>query len=136
MLSLLDVCNIVNQMKKTSVETIAMFFTIEMLHVLEKLQKCNIIHGDIKPDNFLVQRQPDFSTDATNAEDMFKNVKATLQMIDFGVSIDMSLFHKGQSFRHKFEKVDNRCPEMLEDKSWTYEVSTYHKIKWKIPFMF
>ena len=54
MLSLLDVCNIVNQMKKTSVEPIAMFFIIELLHILEKLQKSNIIHGDIKPDNFLV----------------------------------------------------------------------------------
>ena len=53
---------------------------------------------------------------------MFKNIEATLEMIDFGVSIDMSLFHKGQSFRHKFEKVDTRCPEMLDDKPWTYEV--------------
>ena len=123
MLSLLDVCNIVNQMKKTSVEPIAMFFMIELLNILEKLQKSNIIHGDIKPDNFLVTRQPDFRTEAKTCSDMFKNVKATMEMIDFGVSIDMSLFHKGQSFKHKFDKVDSRCPEMLEDKPWTYEVS-------------
>jgi len=125
MLSLLDVCNIVNQMKKTSVEPIAMFFIIELLHILEKLQKSNIIHGDIKPDNFLVTRQPEFRTEAQTSSDMFKNVKATLEMIDFGVSIDMSLFHKGQSFRHKFEKVDSRCPEMLDDKPWTYELDYF-----------
>ena len=69
-----------------------------------------------------VTRQPEFRTEAETSSDMFKNVKATLEMIDFGVSIDMSLFHKGQSFRHKFEKVDSRCPEMLDDKPWTYEV--------------
>ena len=69
-----------------------------------------------------VTRQPEFRTEAQTSSDMFKNVKATLEMIDFGVSIDMSLFHKGQSFRHKFEKVDSRCPEMLDDKPWTYEV--------------
>ena len=99
-----------------------MFFTIEMLRILEKLQKSNIIHGDIKPDNFLVTRQPDFRTDAQTSSDMFKNVTATMEMIDFGVSIDMSLFHKGQKFNHKFDKIDNRCPEMLENRPWTYEV--------------
>ena len=120
LLSLLDVCNLVTQMKKTSIEPIAMFFTIEMLQVLERLQKSRIIHGDIKPDNFLVQREPDF------AQDMFK--KATLQMIDFGVSIDMDLFHAEQTFTFKFEKTENRCPEMLEDKAWTYQVSLLCKL--------
>ena len=115
LLSLLDVCNLVPQMKKTSIEPIAMFFTIEMLQILERLQKSRIIHGDIKPDNFLVQRKPDFD------QDMFK--KATLQMIDFGVSIDMDLFHADQTFKFKFEKSENRCPEMLEDRAWTYQVS-------------
>ena len=86
-----------------------------MLQILEKLQTCHVIHGDIKPDNFLVQRKPDF------ASDMFK--KATLQMIDFGVSIDMDLFHHSQTFKFKFEKQENRCPEMLEDQTWTYHVS-------------
>ena len=120
LLSLLDVCNLVTQMKKKSIEPIAMFFTIEMLQILERLQKARIIHGDIKPDNFLVQREPDF------AQDMFK--KATLQMIDFGVSIDMDLFHAEQSFTFKFEKTENRCPEMLEDKAWTYQVSLLCKL--------
>ena len=110
-------------MKKTNVEPIAMFFTIEMLLILEKLQKANIIHADIKPDNVLLKRQPDINTEAQTSSDMFKNVDPTMEMIDFGVSIDMSLFHKGQRFTHKFEKNDNRCPEMLDDKSWAYEVN-------------
>jgi checkpoint serine/threonine-protein kinase len=113
----------VNQMKKTSVECIAMYFTIEMLHILEKLKNSNIIHCDIKPDNFLIQRKPELSESTGSAEEMFKLVKPTLQMIDFGVSIDMSLFHEGQNFKYKYDKMDNRCPEMLEDKQWSYQVS-------------
>ena len=123
MFSLLDICNLVNQMVKTSVEIIAMYFTIEMLRILENLRKAQIIHGDIKPDNFLIQRKPDLNLNAANAHEMFSNVASALQIIDFGVSIDMSLFHKNQTFTHKFDKVDNRCPEMLEDKPWTYHVS-------------
>lgn len=125
MLSLLDVCNMVTQMKKTSVEPIAMYFTIEMLHILEKLRKAQIIHGDIKPDNFLIQRKPDLNTDAPDAQVMFENVCPTLQVIDFGVSIDMKLYHKNQTFVYKFEKADNRCPEMLENKPWTYHLDYF-----------
>ena len=84
-----------------------------MLHILEKLQHCQIIHGDIKPDNFLVTQRPELGP------------KASLQMIDFGVSIDMKLFHPGQSFKHKFDKVANRCPQMIEDQPWNYHLDYY-----------
>ena len=44
--SLLDICNLVMQMDKTNVEPIAMYFTIEMLNILEKLHKSQIIHAN------------------------------------------------------------------------------------------
>ena len=75
----------------------------------------------------LIQRKPELNLSAANAHEMFSNVASALQIIDFGVSIDMSLFHKNQTFTHKFDKVDNRCPEMLEDKPWTYHVSICKK---------
>lgn len=121
--SLLDICNLVMQMDKTNVEPIAMYFTIEMLNILEKLHKSQIIHGDIKPDNFLIQREIGLNTDAPNAHSMFKDLSPTLEAIDFGISIDMSLFPKDQTFDHQFDKVNNRCPEMLQKKSWNYHVS-------------
>ena len=121
--SLLDICNLVMQMDKTNVEPIAMYFTIEMLNILEKLHKSQIIHGDIKPDNFLIQREIGLNTDAPDANSMFKDLSPTLEAIDFGISIDMSLFPKDQTFDHQFDKVNNRCPEMLQKKSWNYHVS-------------
>lgn len=51
---------VTNQIKiatgKPLVETLAVFFTIEMIQIVEHLHKCQIIHGDIKPDNFLLMR--------------------------------------------------------------------------------
>jgi checkpoint serine/threonine-protein kinase len=43
-------------------------------------------------------------------------------MIDFGVSIDVALFPPGTTFTACFEKADNRCPEMLDGRPWTYQV--------------
>lgn len=54
--TLLDVCNKVGSLGDMSCrELLAAYFTIEMLHVLEKLQKARIIHADIKPENFMIQ---------------------------------------------------------------------------------
>ena len=32
----------------------AVYYTIELLKIVENAHRCDIIHGDIKPDNFLV----------------------------------------------------------------------------------
>jgi checkpoint serine/threonine-protein kinase len=35
-------------------EVLCIYYTIEMLHMLETLHSVGIIHGDFKPDNMLV----------------------------------------------------------------------------------
>lgn len=39
---------------KPLIEPLAIFFTIEMIQIIEHLHGCQIIHADIKPDNFLL----------------------------------------------------------------------------------
>jgi checkpoint serine/threonine-protein kinase len=35
-------------------ETLVMYYVIEMMRIVEQLHAVGIIHGDIKPDNFLI----------------------------------------------------------------------------------
>lgn len=56
--SLFDICN---HHKLTTCrnldEVIAMIFAEQMLSILDHLHASNIIHGDIKPDNFLLMKK-------------------------------------------------------------------------------
>lgn len=55
--TLLEVTNTIKLATgKPLTETLAVFFTIEIIQIVEHLHKCQIIHGDIKPDNFLLMR--------------------------------------------------------------------------------
>ena len=51
----MDIVNNMSSLKKLLFESVAIYFLIEMLMIAEKLQDIQIIHGDIKPDNFLLQ---------------------------------------------------------------------------------
>lgn len=39
--------------EKVMPQALVIYFTIKILHMVEELHKCGIIHGDIKPDNFI-----------------------------------------------------------------------------------
>ena len=75
-------------------EGIAMFFMVEILSILEAVHNCNIIHADIKPDNFLVQAIPK----SNPCDDIFSEDTKCLKLIDFGRSIDMKAFPEGTTF--------------------------------------
>lgn len=49
-----DLVNKLTKSNSTVGEALAMYVTIEMLYMIEYLHKCQIIHGDVKPDNFLL----------------------------------------------------------------------------------
>ena len=55
--TLLDIINIVKtaQVGKSRIEPMAVYFTIEMLRLVESLHCVGIIHADLKPDNLLLQ---------------------------------------------------------------------------------
>lgn len=34
-------------------QALVIYFAVKILHMIEELHKCGIIHGDVKPDNFI-----------------------------------------------------------------------------------
>ena len=77
--TLLDLVNLTKNADKSIIEPIAIFLTAELLGLMELLHSVNIVHADLKPDNFLVRHIPT-TTQAPS-----------LQLIDFGKAIDLRL---------------------------------------------
>lgn len=108
-------------------ELVAVFFTIELLRIVEGLHRANFIHGDLKIDNCMV-RLEDLPNSAWSpqytrtGENGWSSKGVTL--IDFGRGIDLSLFPNnggGQMFVADW-KVDERdCVEMREGRPWSYQ---------------
>ncbi|CAK1598916.1 unnamed protein product [Parnassius mnemosyne] len=113
--SLLDVANKVRiATSKCINESIVILLTSEILSIVHYLHKAQIIHADIKPDNFLLMKIPtqEWRT-------------PSLQLIDFGCAIDMSLFPEGTTFRELISTEGFTCTEMREGKPWTYQTDLY-----------
>lgn len=113
--SLLDVANKVRAATSKCInEFIVILLTSEMLSIIHYLHKAKIIHADIKPDNFLLMKIPtqEWRT-------------PSLQLIDLGCAIDMSLFPEGTTFRELITTEGFTCTEMREGKPWTYQTDLY-----------
>lgn len=54
-----------------------------------------------------------------------KSPSPTIQLIDFGCSIDMTLFPEDQSFNYVIKTEDFTCVEMQSGKPWTYQTDLY-----------
>lgn len=55
-----DAINGYAQYGKTMSEELIMMYTIELLGMVDALHTCGVIHGDIKPDNFLIRNAPKY----------------------------------------------------------------------------
>ncbi|XP_060104309.1 mitotic checkpoint serine/threonine-protein kinase BUB1 [Heteronotia binoei] len=119
--TLLNTINIYRKLpEKVMPQALVIYFTIKILHMVEELHKCGIIHGDIKPDNFIFGEM--FLDDDTCDVD---SVSHGLAVIDFGQSIDMNLFPEGTVFTGKCETSGFQCIEMLMCKPWNYQTDYF-----------
>jgi len=125
--TLLDIINITktSSVQKTCIEPMTIYFAIEMLTIIENLHQAGILHADIKPDNFLLQNIPSLDINAASADGMFISKALSLQLIDFGRSIDLKLFPSDISFT-KVVKTDGiKNIEMREGKPWREHIDFY-----------
>ncbi|KAK2161830.1 hypothetical protein NP493_1557g00022 [Ridgeia piscesae] len=109
---------------KPQSEMVSICLVIEMLHIVEQMHRCNIIHGDIKPDNFLLRGLKPLA-DASGPAEMLAGHTRALQLIDFGRSIDMTMFRPGTTFTVKVETDGFQCIEMKTDRPWTYQTDMF-----------
>ncbi|XP_026540027.1 mitotic checkpoint serine/threonine-protein kinase BUB1 [Notechis scutatus] len=119
--TLLNTINIYKKLtEKVMPQALVIYFTIKILHMVEELHKCGIIHGDIKPDNFIFGER--FLDNDTCDID---GTSHGLTIIDFGQSIDMTLFPEGTAFMGKCETSGFQCIEMITGKPWNYQTDYF-----------
>lgn len=116
--SLLDVNNAVRvETGRCADEMIVFCIAKQLLNIFSHLHKAQIIHADVKPDNFLWIRE----IQSPSSQQPF------IQLIDFGCSIDVKLikeeFSDFDGFSASLKK--NPCNEMRDGRLWTYQLDYY-----------
>ncbi|NXM77873.1 BUB1 kinase, partial [Serilophus lunatus] len=101
-------------------QALVVYFAVKILHMVEELHSCKIIHGDIKPDNFILGER--FLDNDTCDID---GLSHGLTLIDLGQSIDMELFPEGTAFTARCETSGFQCIEMLTQKPWNYQTDYF-----------
>lgn len=113
--TLLDVCNkIYTATSRHLDELVVMVLAIELFTIVDLLHSADIIHGDIKPDNFLLMTT--LSLDSN---------RPLLKLIDYGNSIDMQRFPPNTTFKTSIKTEDFICTEMIDGRPWTYQTDLY-----------
>ncbi|KAL8829829.1 MAG: hypothetical protein Q9191_001781, partial [Dirinaria sp. TL-2023a] len=121
-------------------ESVAMFFTIELLRTVEAMHAAGVLHGDLKADNCLVRLLPPppptthtASSTSSGAEDNSWDSQyhadgsrgwssKGLTLIDFGRGIDLRAFRPDVRFIADWKTGKADCAEMREMRPWTYQV--------------
>ncbi|KAH8390970.1 hypothetical protein KR215_002895 [Drosophila sulfurigaster] len=113
--SLITVCNKYKKYTNKNVdEYVVMMLCCQLLDIVDHLHAMGIIHADIKADNILLMKPV-----STQAKEL------SLQLIDFGVSIDTKLFPPKQTFDYVHNDDDFKCIEMRTQRRWTYQLDLF-----------
>jgi checkpoint serine/threonine-protein kinase len=111
-------------------ELLVMFFSIELLRLLEGIHNIGFIHGDLKIDNCLL-RLEDVPGGASAWLGLYQpsgeggwSYKG-LKVIDFGRTIDTRLFPPDQQYIADWATDDRDCFEFRENRPWTYQTDYF-----------
>ena len=119
--TLLDTVNLLKELdmkvSQDVVEPLAIYLTVQILGLVEFLHSVDIVHADIKPDNFLMR----FIPDGSNLE-----ASPCLQLIDFGKSLDLRLLPPNPVFDEVLMESDLlKCVEMREGRPWMHHIDYF-----------
>ena len=111
-------------------ELLVMFFSIELLRLVEAMHNAGFIHGDLKIDNCLL-RLEEVPGGATGWSSSYQpsgeggwSYKG-LKVIDFGRTIDTKQFPRDQQFIADWPTDERDCFEVRENRPWTYQTDYF-----------
>ncbi|EFO27664.2 BUB protein kinase [Loa loa] len=119
--NLLDMINNLQAKNMSCSGLLTVYLAWEIGRILRAVHNVQIIHGDVKPDNFMILNR--LNEDAT-LEQILDKKSFTLKLIDWGRAIDMNSL-KGCTFRGKAGTVAFDCSEMQDGRPWTYQTDFY-----------
>ncbi|QHO05779.1 hypothetical protein HN51_064762 [Arachis hypogaea] len=123
--TLQDVINTYAVQGKPMEEVLCIYYTIEMLHMVETLHDVGLIHGDFKPDNLLIRYARDDLTEEGFLDRSGPWCDQGLCLVDWGRGIVLDLFPDDIVFKGDCGTSGFRCIEMQEDKPWKFQVDAY-----------
>ncbi|KAI6646712.1 Mitotic checkpoint serine/threonine-protein kinase BUB1 [Oopsacas minuta] len=112
--------DMINQMKvKRGInDSITVQFALEVMYLVGTLHSIGIVHNDIKPDNFMLR-----------SNDQIANMREPegrlLHLIDFGRSVDLSLFPKNVQFLGSSDTDTFELPCMKTNKPYLYNCDSF-----------
>lgn len=116
------------QLGRVFPEHLAVYYTIKMVHSIEILHEAQVLHGDVKPDNWLVVPGSSSSVlqSSSKAEKAgFRYQTGDLSLIDFGRAIDLASFPPGTTFVGDCHTKGFQTTEMISNKPWTKQIDTF-----------
>jgi len=96
-------------------ELLVIHYIIDIMKIVESLHSIGIIHGDIKPDNFLLLMNCNSGNETSEG----------LRLIDFGKSVDTRLYPNGCVFTGNGQADGFRCIENQTKRPWTFQVDLF-----------
>ncbi|KAK7050963.1 protein kinase [Paramarasmius palmivorus] len=111
-------------------ELLVMFFTVELMRLLEVMHNIGFIHGDLKIDNCLLRLEDvpggtsAWSSTYQPSGDGGWSSKG-LKLIDFGRTVDTRLFPVGQTFIGEWQVDERDCFELREGRPWTFQTDYF-----------
>lgn len=107
-------------------ETLAIWFSVELLRTLEDMHRVGILHGDLKGDNCLVRFESDVEVSGPfDPEGKHGWSAKGLKVIDFGRGIDVRMFKPAAQFIADWPSCAQDCAEIRECRPWKWQID-YH----------
>lgn len=111
-------------------ELLVMFFSIELIRLVEGMHNAGFIHGDLKIDNCLL-RLEEIPGGASAWNALYQpsgeggwSYKG-LKVIDFGRTVDTRLFPSGQQYLTDWATDERDCFELREGRPWTFQTDYF-----------